>query len=209
MGWVGMATSAGIMIAPLLGGVVYAKGGYFSVFAMCFGLLAVDIFLRLSIIEVKEARRWFPDCEQSPGDTAFEEGVPKTQEDGPDIQVAGPPTTTEGSGDLEKGKSIAATDPATVVGSSTADAATQTTGCLMGALRLFALLFSKPRLLSALWGTLAHSIAQTSFDSTLSLFVKSTFHWDSIGAGLVFLTLVLPSFLGPLISGLGDRYGPK
>lgn len=57
-GWVGMGASVGILSAPLLGGVVYARGGYYSVFAMCFGLLAVDIMLRLAIVEVKEARKW-------------------------------------------------------------------------------------------------------------------------------------------------------
>lgn len=51
MGYIGISTSLGILLAPLLGGLVYAHSGYYAVFAMAFGLIAVDIVLRLAIIE--------------------------------------------------------------------------------------------------------------------------------------------------------------
>lgn len=156
-GWISMATSAGVFVAPLLGGVVYEGGGYYSVFAMCFGLITVDIALRLIIIEVKEARRWLP---------------PAVDETG--VEIPGPARAPVNLGL----KSI------------------------LGLLR-------KPRLLAALWGTLVFAIIQTAFDSTLPLLVEELFHWGALGAGLIFLPLVLPSFLGPLIGMVGDRYGPK
>lgn len=70
-------------------------------------------------------------------------------------------------------------------------------------------LLCKPRLLAALWGTVIESSINTSFDSTLPLFVSSTFGWGSLGAGLIFLPLVLPMFLGPVVGAISDRCGPK
>ena len=46
----------------------------------------------------------------------------------------------------------------------------------------------------------------TSFDSTLPLFVHATFGWSSTGAGLIFLPVVLPSFIGPLLGRVSDRH---
>lgn len=180
-GWVGMATSIGVLIAPLLGGVVYNKGGYYSVFAMCFGLLAVDIVLRLAIIERKDAKQWLVD--PTPDNTG---------------NTAADPSSAE----TEKGSSP--TLDATVGSSPTTPAASPGLS-----LRPMFELLRKPRLLAALWGTLIHGIVQTSFDSTLPLLVESIFGWNSTGAGLVFLPLVMPAFLSPLIGFLGDRYGPK
>jgi MFS family permease len=212
MGWIGMATSIGILIAPLLGGVVYGRGGYYSVFAMCFGLLTVDIVLRLSIIEVKEARKWLPDYADGPQASAADAAQPVSKQDGPDTQHGvGLIPGEDSPASMEKGGIVPSPAPAAATTSPEAEgeATAQSSSGLVAAIKPFIQLLSKPRLLAALWGTLVHSVIQTSFDSTLPLLVESTFHWDSIGAGLVFLPIVLPSVLGPLIGALGDRYGPK
>lgn len=210
MGWIGMATSIGILIAPLLGGVVYGRGGYYSVFAMCFGLLTVDIVLRLSIIEVKDARKWLPDSADESPVSAADAAQPVPKQDGPDVQHDVGPVTGEDSPDnMEKGAIVPSTGPTAADTSPEADTTAQSSSGLVAAIKPFIQLLSKPRLLAALWGTFVHSVIQTSFDSTLPLLVESTFHWDSVGAGLVFLPIVLPSILGPLIGALGDRYGPK
>lgn len=65
------------------------------------------------------------------------------------------------------------------------------------------------RLLSALFACLVQSTLLTSFDATLPLFVKDTFEWDSIGAGLIFLPLVVVSFFGPVIGYISDKSGPR
>ncbi|KAI9726657.1 MAG: hypothetical protein M1834_008970 [Cirrosporium novae-zelandiae] len=58
MGYVSACMSVGILIAPLLGGVVYAKAGYIQTFAMAFAVIGLDILLRLFLIEKKIAKRW-------------------------------------------------------------------------------------------------------------------------------------------------------
>lgn len=70
-------------------------------------------------------------------------------------------------------------------------------------------LLRKPRLLAAMLGTAVQGIIQTGLESTIPLFVAGTFGWDSTGAGLIFLPLVIPTMLSPIVGALGDRYGPK
>ncbi|KAF4997631.1 hypothetical protein FDECE_12024 [Fusarium decemcellulare] len=180
MGWISMASSLGILMSPLLGGVVYNRGGYYSVFAMCFGLLAVDIVLRLVIIEVKEAKVWLDNPEPVP--SSHQEGV-RTEE----------PKTEEGVGSAGQ----ATTEPV-----KEEDASRTPIKTLLRLLR-------QPRFLAALWGTLVQATIMTALESTLPLLTHERFGWDSIGAGLIFLPAIIPSFLGPLIGMIGDRYGPK
>lgn len=49
----------------------------------------------------------------------------------------------------------------------------------------------------------------TSFDAVLPLFVNEVFGWNSLGAGLMYLPIVIPSLLSPLIGWVADRYGPR
>ncbi|KAM4065986.1 major facilitator superfamily protein [Hirsutella rhossiliensis] len=56
MGWVGVVTTWAELSAPLLGGVTFSRGGWYSVWGMCLGLILVDILLRAVIIEKKDAK---------------------------------------------------------------------------------------------------------------------------------------------------------
>lgn len=49
----------------------------------------------------------------------------------------------------------------------------------------------------------------TAFDGVVPLFVEETFHWNSTGAGLTFLAIMIPSFAAPLVGWASDRYGPR
>ncbi|MCJ1350285.1 MAG: hypothetical protein MMC33_000266 [Icmadophila ericetorum] len=68
IGYVGLTLSIAVLIAPLLGGVVYARAGYYAVFYMTFSLIIVDIILRVTLIEKKVAKKWIPD---SPPPTSY------------------------------------------------------------------------------------------------------------------------------------------
>jgi MFS family permease len=58
MGYVFSAMSIGMLLGPLLGGVVFEKGGYNEVYAMAYILIGIDIALRLLMIEKKVAKKW-------------------------------------------------------------------------------------------------------------------------------------------------------
>lgn len=58
MGYVFLGMSLGILLGPVLGGVVFDKLGYDAVFIMAYCMIAIDIILRLVAIEKKVAREW-------------------------------------------------------------------------------------------------------------------------------------------------------
>ncbi|TGO07294.1 hypothetical protein BTUL_0295g00040 [Botrytis tulipae] len=55
MGHVGIGINLGVLLSPLLGGLVFNRRGHYSVFAMAFAFIALDIILRLAIVERKPA----------------------------------------------------------------------------------------------------------------------------------------------------------
>lgn len=61
MGYVSIAMSLGFFVAPMLGGAVYATAGFYAVFYVAFGVIFLDIVVRLVLIEKKVARQWLPE----------------------------------------------------------------------------------------------------------------------------------------------------
>ena len=57
-GYAFSSLSCGLVIGPFLGGFVYARSGYLGVNLMMFGLVWMDIFFRLVMIEKKLAVQW-------------------------------------------------------------------------------------------------------------------------------------------------------
>lgn len=200
MGYVGLSMSMGVLLAPLLGGVVFEKAGYYSVWAMAFGLLGLDIVLRLAMVERKIAVRWDKQYEpkraEGVDEMTSEEKVAAKEVDG---QTDG----AESEDDVNKeARNAPGTGPSS-------DQASPEAARWYDRLPPILRLLASRRLLSALWAVLIQSSLLTSFDSVLPLFTKSTFSWTATGAGLIFLPIVVPTFLGPLIGGLSDKHGPR
>lgn len=51
MGYPGAGMSLGLVFGPLLGGIVYEKAGYYAVYGICFGVLGLDVLLRILLKE--------------------------------------------------------------------------------------------------------------------------------------------------------------
>ncbi|KAJ5649347.1 uncharacterized protein N7484_003070 [Penicillium longicatenatum] len=58
IGYVSTAMILGFMSGSPIGGMMFEFGGYYSVLGMAFGFIALDMLLRLSVIEKKVATRW-------------------------------------------------------------------------------------------------------------------------------------------------------
>jgi MFS family permease len=179
-GWLSLGMSLGLLVAPLLGGVVYDRAGYNAVFGMAYGLIGLDIVLRLLLVEKKVAARWDPDAVGRPAAT-------------------NPPITTN----TDEEKDIAASVPEQTV--STTPPPQRLRDRLPPVLSL---LYSR-RLIAALFCSLVQAALLTSFDSVLTLHAATIFHWTSTGASLLFLPLVIPSFLAPLFGYLSDKFGAR
>ncbi|KAF2663519.1 MFS transporter [Microthyrium microscopicum] len=171
MGYVYLAMSLGLLMGPLVGGVVFDKVGYNAVFILSYVLVGFDIFLRLVAVERGVARRWL-----------------SAEEAGEEIELR--PVNEE----------VANVDAVVVEGTGRTQGKTPAS--------LVTLLRSK-RLIVALWGSMVMATLLTSLDAVLALYVEATFHWTSLGAGLLFLALCVPSFLGPFVGWASDRFGPK
>ena len=174
MGYMAAAMSLGSLTGPLVGGVIYAQSGYYTVFAVGFGLIGVDVLLRLLMVEKSMAQKWpsahVPDSKQSRPRYASSEGMQSA---------------------------CAVNDSLSLVVSQTRN------------LPPIISLLLIPRLLAALFGCFVYAIFLATFDSVLPLYVRDTFHWDSLGAGLIFICLVAPQFGSPLVGILSDRYGSR
>ncbi|KAL2838546.1 major facilitator superfamily domain-containing protein [Aspergillus pseudoustus] len=173
IGYVFMGVNIGVLAGPLVGGVVYEHGGYYAVSGVAFALIGIDLVLRLTVIERKEAARWL-----------VGEGIASTsspqQGERSVLHAVDRPTDTP--------------------------QAPQASKYTHHPLKQLATLLGSPRLLVSLWGTFLVSLVLTSFDSVLPLFVEEVFEWRQTGQGLIFIALVVPHFVEPLIGSLIDRH---
>ena len=217
LGYVGISMSVGIIVAPLVGGVVYQRSGYYAVYYVCFGLLALDIAMRLALVEKKIAAQW----DDVVGVKA--EGV--ARETGPNEEVREEDSTVvevrEKEADVPAGTSTTSTFTTNEASAPTQLPATNTTANSpetdpvspsprpLSRLPPILTLLKSRRILAALWGCLIQASILTAFDSVLPLFVSRTFSWSPTGAGLIFIPVLLPGFLAPLFGALSDRHGPR
>jgi MFS family permease len=196
-GYIGAASSLGTLIGPVVGGAVYQSAGYYTVFGMCFAFVGLDIILRLSIIEKKAALKWATPAKdlQKDLDDAFGLG-PKERN-----SIKGAPPSI--------GRDTKSTDTdvevASIVGSEF------TLEQKKGGMRVPAMLklLKSPRVLAAFFGDFVIATIMVAFDTTLVVYVSDTFHWSAPQAGLSFVPLLFPSFLGPVFGNMVDKYGAR
>lgn len=182
IGYVSMAISVGTLAGPLLGGVVYEDGGYYAVFGLAFAFIALDIVLRLLLIERRHAIKWL-----APEITP--------------LSVDGHQFTEKKSGEFSELPGLPAN------GSEPRESRTPSPPS-RSALERVTILLSSPRLVVSVWGYFIISIVLTSFDSVLPLFVQGTFGWQQRGQGLIFIPLMVPHLLDPVTGFIIDKY-PK
>jgi MFS family permease len=179
IGYVSMALSIGTMAGPLLGGVLYEDGGYYSVFGLAFGLIGIDIFLRLVLIEKRHAARWI-----APETKHMASGEEESKREASMGAITNSPTLSNGpKSDTPEEKPVTRSP-----------------------LRQIASLLSSYRLVVSLWGYFVISLVLTSFDSVLPIFVEETFGWEQTGQGLIFIPLMVPHILDPIAGFIIDRY---
>lgn len=194
--WMGTALSSssfGLIVSPLLGGIVYAKAGYTAVFGMAMALICVDILMRLFMIEKKTAAKYNP----------LQEAVPQTG-------FYGTFTHPEQSEQEHSDHPTPSTKPndepeeAPLVGAG-ADKVSRKKGSKPTIL----VLLSIPRLLASIYGIFVNVSVLAAFDGVLPLYVKRIFDWNSLNAGLIFLCLAVPALSGGLVGKFVDKVGPR
>lgn len=216
LGYVGAGMSIGILVAPLLGGVVFDRGGYNAVFGMAYALVGIDIILRIALVEKKVAARWLPATEEPNGSAVrnssdeASNAESSTQQTDPDPEkaISASHTAAGGSKEITEEGSQAA-ETTTPIETQEAPINTPSRKRVRSRLPpVISLLYSR-RLLSALFGALIQAALVTAFDSVLTIRAAQIFDWSSTGAALLFLPIVIPTFTAPAIGWLMDRIGPR
>ncbi|ATY63629.1 MFS amine [Cordyceps militaris] len=200
-GWTSTALTLGILLGPLVGGIVYDRAGNYAVFGICFGLIGIDIVLRIIIVELKEARKWRSKEPYSDSTTAAANPTAREATAGQGASVADPTPPSTSLADHDESETNE--DPGVIERQQPRGAfSIAGKNGILGLLR-------KRRMLCALFGVVIQAATQTSFDAIMPLQVHDLFHWNAIGGGLIFLPIVLPTFLGPVVGSLSDRHGPR
>lgn len=189
MGYIASAFSVGALAGPLIGGVVYAKAGYYAVFALGFSLIGLDILLRLLLIEKSVAAQW--EVSSTPTGSAIS------------LQNVNNNPIVEDT-NRDEIQPVAAHDASILRQESEKPISTPKTSSRVPI--IIRLLFI-PRILVSLFGCFVQACSLGAFDGALPLFVKHTFHWNSTGAGLIFATIAIPSLMSPVFGFISDRYG--
>lgn len=80
IGYLGSAIASGFLLGPFLGGVVYNSGGYDAVFWFAYPILALDMVMRLVLIEKKVAAQWTESNGDLESDSEIAQRVPSTSQ---------------------------------------------------------------------------------------------------------------------------------
>ncbi|KAF2491491.1 MFS general substrate transporter [Lophium mytilinum] len=219
--WMGTAMSAnniGMIISPLIGGIVYDKAGKRWVFAIMVALGAIDVVLRLLMNEQKRDTSGVNGSSTQSHEVPHEAVQEKEKEkpQGHYLDVSRPQTAVSALSkeylslqlSLHGNLSQVPIVSSNTAGSSTPDtiqAAPTQFRRLPGVLSLL----KSPRLLAALYGCFINECIVSSLCAVLPLFVNDTFNWTSLQAGLLFLTIAIPAFAGPLAGAMADRLGAR
>ena len=200
VGYTQTSTSIGTTAAPLLGGVVYAQGGYSAVSAMSMATVAVSAILALVMVAPKPRGRWDGSgCSTRVGSAGGHGSpAPVTEEDVEDVD-RDVDTDVERNATERRPSSRSVDERSALIPKET-DVRRKVLKP-----RYFLLLRSR-RILTAMWGIFSFSCVLLSFEAMIPLFVKTTFRWDSRRAALVFLSWIVPGFLGPVVGKVTDRY---
>ena len=201
MGFVMMGLNIGTLVGPLLGGVIYTKLGYWSVFIVVLAVVGFDFLLRVFMIEKVRAAKW----SQNPSRIyttygSVSQNVAQGRQGQADDHCSydGRSSTSEESS-LVSGHSS----------SMSAGGAGREKSIVARHFPIMASLVGSKRLMSAVYGSFINTTLTCAFDGVLPLFVRKVFGWNATAAGLVFLTIAVPSILGPLAGALSDRVGPR
>ena len=200
------SSNVGLLVSPFLGGLVYSQAGYYVLFAMLFAIIFFDILLRLVLVEKRDAKNWTerPKYDSYGACIDILEQGRKTDLQQKQLEinnnitesVANPSREEQYSSSTGEGERARMADNNSPIKFHARTASIIT-------------LLKSPRLSVAIYGIFVNYALLATFDGALPLFVKRTFGWGSLGAGLIFLCIALPTLIAPLVGMLSDKYGPR
>ena len=209
MGVLDMLMALGTVSGPVAGGLVYHYYGYRSVFLSAYILIALDLAFRLLMLERNRG-----DCL----DSRNHNHQPRLEDsryieyshNGSIKQTTGVASSHATYGAILSGSS-SVTDVTSSTSSSVFSAPEELLSEISSEPRHSPMieLLLMPRMQVCLLGDFIYNIILNGLESVLPLKIKIVFGYSSKEVALILLMLAIPSFAGPVIGYLGDKFGPR
>ncbi|DAA78506.1 TPA_exp: putative MFS multidrug transporter [Trichophyton benhamiae CBS 112371] len=181
-------TTLGMTWGGLLGpftGIIYDKFGYYASFAIPLSLLGLDVILRFAIIEDRWESCLANGYKACSGDSSETTPCLADNENNDEASLFQPPSRLDSEAQQSKPAVARKRLPPMVQ------------------------LLRNPKILVTLLEIAVAASILSAFEATLPLFVIQRFGWGSAGAGLIFLSITVPSTAGILIGKLADKVGTR
>ncbi|KAK8131362.1 MFS general substrate transporter [Apiospora sp. TS-2023a] len=182
MGYVNIGFSCGTVTGPIVGGLVYSFGGFNATMGVAVGLLALDVVLRLLLVEKK--------------DMLVVTNALATQIDGNEPADPAPDIFTPLLGERST-SSVDSDEEITEVEDEVAPEFA------------FETLVKSRRLLVNLTCALIQAVTMSAFEVTLPIHLRETFGFDTLITALVFVPLMVPALVSPIFGLLCERIGNR
>nr|XP_018260404.1 uncharacterized protein I303_07322 [Kwoniella dejecticola CBS 10117]OBR82562.1 hypothetical protein I303_07322 [Kwoniella dejecticola CBS 10117] len=204
IGFAYSGVSIGLTIAPPIGGALYAKMGWHAPFVFCIIVCAVDLILRLFVIEQKDLRAW----EKANADILNTPQVEKKdvrQAEIPAEQLNDPadasphPSSAEDTDTPRERQSVV-----------TEEDKDEEPVVELSPWKVIVTIASSGRGMTGFWITFVYGLIIGLFEPSLTLRIQSVWHKEADFVGLVYLAAAAPTFVsGPIIGALADKYGAE
>ena len=193
-GFSSMALSMGLLLGPVIGGVLYEYAGYFQTFLPALVLLGVELVLRLLIIEDRKQGVVVRGEDKGPREEEdrAEDGPNGTAGDHARVCATG---TCECSPSAVESQPLLPNPPATSSRTSAGN--------------VYLVLIADPRFLVSTTSIFILTSIANGFDAVLAPYIISTFSLGPVHVAALFLTLAIPMLFSPLTGTLTDRLGAK
>ncbi len=193
----------------MVGGVLYAKLGYNAVFVLALSVIALDVLLRLTLLERPETRK--PTQAPTSRQDASGPNSPPAEVQTPVGPVVAALAEAQHNNAVSADQGAVTHAQNSPQLSAPAPRVAQTPPSRRRRQRLPAVvtLLASRRLLTALCGTLTVTAVASGLAATLPLHTAAVFGWRAAGSGLVFVPLAATSLLGPAVGRASAYYGPR
>ncbi|WVQ82530.1 hypothetical protein IAT38_004659 [Cryptococcus sp. DSM 104549] len=174
--------SIGQTIGPPIGGALYDRLGWHAPFIFCIIICAIDLIMRLFVLERSDLRKW-----------EEKHGVVPPAAERSDLVEGGTPHAEHAH-----------------VNHLTKAEKENLFGKELSPWMVMVTLVSSPRGMTSFLVVFAFGMITGALEPTLTLRVQSVWNKDSEFVGLIYLAAAAPTFFcGPIIGALADKYGSE
>ncbi|WVR08153.1 hypothetical protein IAU60_005199 [Kwoniella sp. DSM 27419] len=202
IGFAYSGVSIGSTIAPPIGGALYQHLGWHAPFIFCMIICAIDLILRLFVIEQRHLREWQERHEignTEAAATAEKAGTIESDE----AVIGSSQRKTKNGPTNSPGEEPSGAEPVTTPEVREAPVELSPWGVLMT-------LLSSTRGMTAFWVTFVYGTVLGVLEPTLTLRVQEIWNKDADFVGLVYLAAAAPTFfVGPVVGAVADKYGSE